>query len=41
MIGSSDASSLLADYQLDVIAELIELKLGENDPNEWTQQKRK
>ena len=34
MIGSSDASSLLADYQLDVIAELIELKLGENDPNE-------
>ena len=34
MIGSLDASSLLADYQLDVIAELIELKLGENDPNE-------
>jgi len=35
MIGASNASSLLADYQLDVINELLELKLGESEPNEW------
>jgi len=34
MIGASNASSLLADYQLDVINELLELKLGESEPNE-------
>ena len=34
MIGASNASDLLADYQLDVIKELLELKLGEIDPNE-------
>jgi hypothetical protein len=26
---------MFADYQLDVIAELLEEKLGESDSNEW------
>jgi hypothetical protein len=34
MIGNRNASSLFADYQLDVISELLEEKLGEIDPNE-------
>jgi len=34
MLGSRDASSLLADYQLDVINELLEEKLEENNSDE-------